>query len=132
MLPLARVRMRQSVRERLARDAIKVALIYKPATVTPLGGFEILDSSDDANFNDTKNRPALAQTFVEIASGERFTVAVNHLKSKGSDCVSLGDPDMGDGQGNCNLTRTSAATAEVNWLATDPTGSGDPDFHHHR
>ncbi len=37
-------------------------------------------------------------------------------------------PDTGDGQGNCNLTRTSAATALVNWLATDPTGSGDPDF----
>lgn len=35
---------------------------------------------------------------------------------------------MGDGQGNCNLTRTNAANALVNWLATDPTGSGDPDF----
>ncbi|HEY3230558.1 MAG TPA: Ig-like domain-containing protein, partial [Roseiflexaceae bacterium] len=34
----------------------------------------------------------------------------------------------GDGQGNCNVTRTNAATALVNWLATDPTGSGDPDF----
>ena len=40
----------------------------------------------------------------------------------------MGDPDTGDGQGNCNLTRTSAALAEANWLATDPTGSGDPDF----
>ncbi len=55
-------------------------------------------------------------------------MAVNHLKSKGSDCDSLGDYDKGDGQGNCNDTRTSAATAEVTWLAGDPTGSGDPDF----
>lgn len=112
----------------IGTDAIKVALIYKPATVTPLGAYAILDSSVDATFIDTKNRPVLAQSFTDIASGEVFTVAVNHLKSKGSDCDSLGDPDMDDGQGNCNVTRTNAATAEVNWLATDPTGSGDPDF----
>jgi LPXTG-site transpeptidase (sortase) family protein len=112
----------------IGTDAIKVALIYKPATVTPLGAFAILDSTVDATFNDSKNRPVLAQSFTDIASGEVFTVAVNHLKSKGSDCDALGDPDTGDGQGNCNITRTSAATAEVNWLASDPTGSGDPDF----
>jgi hypothetical protein len=40
----------------------------------------------------------------------------------------VSDPDTGDGQGNCNLTRTAAATALANWLASDPTGSGDPDF----
>ncbi len=56
-----------------------------------------------------------------------FTVAVNHLKSKGSDCDDVGDPDLGDGAGNCNLTRTAAAEALVDWLATDPTGSGDSD-----
>ena len=52
---------------------------------------------------------------------------VNHLKSKGSDCNDVGDPDTGDGAGNCNLTRTAAAEALVDWLATDPTGSGDDD-----
>ena len=51
---------------------------------------------------------------------------MNHLKSKGSDCNAVGDPDTGDGQGNCNVTRTNAATALANWLETDPTGSGDP------
>jgi hypothetical protein len=50
---------------------------------------------------------------------------VNHLKSKGSNCNVVGDPDTGDGQGNCNLTRTSAAVALVGWLAGDPTASGD-------
>ena len=55
-------------------------------------------------------------------------MVVNHFKSKGSDCIDVGDPDLGDGQGNCNLTRTRAATALVTWLATDPTGSGDLDF----
>ncbi len=32
------------------------------------------------------------------------------------------------GQGNYYLVRTSAATALVEWLVTDPTGSGDADF----
>jgi prealbumin domain-containing protein/endonuclease/exonuclease/phosphatase family protein len=62
-----------------------------------------------------------------ISTGARFTVVVNHLKSKGSDCLDVGDPDTGDGQGNCNLTRTRAAEALVDWIATDPTGSGDAD-----
>ena len=31
-------------------------------------------------------------------------------------------------QGNCNLTRTLASQALVDWLAADPTGSGDNDF----
>jgi predicted extracellular nuclease len=112
----------------IGTDAIKVALIYRPAKVTPAGAYAILDSSVDPTFNDTSNRPVLAQTFEENLTGERFTVAVNHLKSKGSDCNALGDPDLGDGQGNCNLTRTSAAIAQATWLAGDPTGSGDPDF----
>ena len=106
----------------IGTDAIKVGLIYQPSAVTPVGPFAILDSSVDPTFDDTKNRPALAQAFEENASGERFTVIVNHLKSKGSSCS--GDPDIGDGQGNCNLTRTAAAQALATWAATDPTGSG--------
>lgn len=109
-------------------DAIKVGIIYQPATVLPVGTHAILDSSVNPAFIDTRNRPAIAQTFEEIATGERFTLTVNHFKSKGSNCDDLGDPDTGDGQGNCNLTRTNAATALVNWLATDPTDSNDPDF----
>jgi len=112
----------------IGTDAIKVALIYKPAAVTPLGAYAILDSTVDPDFLDTKNRPTLAQSFQANADGAVFTVAVNHLKSKGSSCADVGDPDAGDGQGNCNGTRTAAAQALVDWLATDPTGSGDPDF----
>jgi hypothetical protein len=70
----------------------------------------------------------MAQTFQDLSTGGRFTVVVNHLKSKGSACDDIGDPDLGDGQGNCNGTRTLAAQALVDWLATDPTGSGDPDL----
>ncbi len=111
----------------IGTDAIKVALIYKPGTVSLAGDFAILDSSVDPLFVDTLNRPALAQTFEEIASGEMFTVVVNHLKSKGSDCNAESDPDLLDGQGNCPVTRTNAASALATWLAGDPTGSGDPD-----
>jgi len=109
-------------------DAIKVALIYKPASVSLVGGYAILDSSVDARFIDTKNRPVLAQSFMDNNTGGIFTVAVNHLKSKGSSCDDVGDPDLGDGAGNCNVTRTLAAEALVDWLATDPTGSDDADF----
>lgn len=112
----------------IGTDAIRVGLIYKPSKVAPVGAFQILDSSDDPRFIDTKSRPALAQTFEDLSNGARFTVVVNHLKSKGSACDDVGDPDAGDGQGNCNGTRELAAQALVDWIATDPTGSGDVDF----
>jgi hypothetical protein len=108
-------------------DAIRVGIIYKTAAVTPVGSYAILDSNVDPLFDSSHNRPALAQTFEEIATGERLTVAVNHFKSKGSGC-GVGDDDTTTGQGNCNLTRANAATALANWLASDPTGAGDPDF----
>jgi len=109
----------------IGTDAIAVGLLYRVQTVTPIGGAVILDSSVDPTFIDTKNRPVLVQTFEHLVSNDRLTIAVNHLKSKGSACVS--DPDTLDGQGNCNLTRASAAQALVNWLATDPTTSSSTD-----
>ncbi len=112
----------------IGTDAIRVGLIYRPDKVVPVGAFQVLTTAVDPRFIDTRSRPVLAQTFEEIATGARFTVAVNHLKSKGSACIDIGDPDTGDGQGNCNLTRKAAAEALVDWLATDPTGSGDRDF----
>jgi uncharacterized protein len=112
----------------IGTDAIKLALIYKLASASPVGDYAILDSTVDARFRDNLNRPVLAQTFIDNSTGGIVTVAVNHLKSKGSDCNAVGDPDIGDGSGNCNLTRTLAAQALVDWLASDPTGSGDDDF----
>lgn len=112
----------------IGTDAIKVGLIYRPAVVTPTGAFKLLTSAVDPRFIDTKSRPSLAQTFTVNATGAKFTVAVNHFKSKGSACDDVEDPDLGDGQGNCSQTRRAAAEALVDWLGTDPTGSGDPDF----
>lgn len=86
-------------------DAIRVAMIYKPARVSPLGA--PVSDPDPVN-----NRPTLAQTFRR--QGERVTVVVNHLKSKGS-CPAVGDADApgnldsGDGQGCWNAQRLQQA-----------------------
>lgn len=113
---------------RIGTDEIAVGFIYRSDRVALLGDAAILDSSVDPQFIDTKNRPVLAQTFRELSSNARVTVAVNHLKSKGSDCNDLADPDTGDGQGNCTVTRTRAAEALVSWLQQDPTNSADADY----
>ncbi len=112
----------------IREDAIKTGFIYKTVAVGLVGQFAILDSSVDARFDDTRNRPALAQSFRDLESGGVFTVVVNHLKSKGSSCAAEGDPNLGDGQGNCNKARDNAAVAIADWLASDPTGSNDADY----
>lgn len=109
-------------------DVIKAGLIYRATAVTPVGRFALLDGRVDSRFNDDRNRPALAQAFEVRATGARFSVVVNHLKSKGSSCEAEGDPNLGDGQGNCNRARTNAAAALADWIRTDPTGSGDTDY----
>ncbi|TVQ42377.1 MAG: ExeM/NucH family extracellular endonuclease [Gloeocapsa sp. DLM2.Bin57] len=116
----------------IGTDMITVGYIYKPETVGLMGNPAILDSSVDPRFDDQLSRPVLAQTFTELATGEVFTMAANHFKSKsGPRAGQNPDPrdlDQGDGQGFWNYTRTQAAEAMVDWLATDPTNSGDPDF----
>jgi len=112
----------------IGSDAIKVGLLYKPAVVQPVGAFAVLDSGVDVRFDDNRNRPVLAQTFETVSGNERFTVLALHLKSKGSNCDGDGDPDIGDGQGNCSATRAMAAAAMIDWIATDPTSSGDADY----
>jgi len=110
----------------LGTDAIKVGLLYQPARVVPVGQTAALNSVEFVNGGDLapRNRPSLAQAFEQFATGARFVVSVNHLKSKGSAC---GVPDAGDGQGNCNGVRTTASQLLAAWLAADPTGTGDPD-----
>ncbi len=111
----------------IGTDAIKVGFIYQPAAVGLVGMPAVLDTGVDARFDDDRNRPVLAQTFRQNSNNARITVAVNHLKSKGSSCAADGDPDLDDGQANCNLTRTNAAAALADWLLSDPTASGDAD-----
>lgn len=111
----------------MGTDAIKVGLIYKPAVVTPVGQTAVLNTVAFVNGGDAvpRSRPSLAQAFAQNSTGARFIVDVNHLKSKGSACTA---PDALDGQGNCNQVRVNAVTELMSWLATDPTGTGDPDI----
>jgi len=110
---------------RLGDHAIAVGILYRPSAAAPVGAPAILDGRAHPGFDDARNRPSLAQTFEARATGERFTLVANHWKSKGSDCDAAGDPDLGDGQGDCNGTRRGAARALLEWLEGDPTGAGD-------
>jgi predicted extracellular nuclease len=79
-------------------DAIRVAMIYKPKSVSLVGA--ALSDGDAVN-----NRAPIAQAF-KAGNGGKFSLVVNHLKSKGG-CggSSGGDADSGDGQGCWNATR---------------------------
>jgi hypothetical protein len=110
----------------LGTDAIKVGILYKPASVTPVGTTATLNTVAFINAGDSaaRNRASLLQAF-KLPNGETFLLNVNHLKSKGSACD---DPDAGDGQGNCNIVRTIAVGELLNWFSTDPTCTNDPDI----
>jgi predicted extracellular nuclease len=104
-------------------DEIKVAMIYKPSAVTPVG--------NAVYFNDpaftSLGRPPLAQTFIKNSSGEKFTPIVNHFKSKSATGATGADVDQGDGQGAYNATRKLQATALLNFVGQMQTASGDSD-----
>ncbi|RZL00976.1 MAG: ExeM/NucH family extracellular endonuclease [Rubrivivax sp.] len=102
-------------------DAIRVALIYKPAKLS-LSGAALSDT------HAINNRPTLAQTFA-APNGEKFSVVVNHLKSKGSCPSSSADPDadQGDLQGCWNDTRVQQATRLRSFVTTVQTASGSDD-----
>lgn len=101
-------------------DAIKVAMIYKPAVLSRSGN--ALSDTDAIH-----NRPPLAQVFA-AANGEKFAVVVNHFKSKGS-CPASGDADYsgnfdsGDGQGCWNARRVQQAQRLRSWIASSVTPS---------
>ena len=118
---------------RLGDDEIRVALAYQSGQLRPVGSHRVLNRTRedgvftrDPRFDDHRNRPALAQTFEVVESGERFTVIVNHLKSKGSPCPGDGR-EQPDGQGNCNEARVEAAAALADWAEELALEAGDPD-----
>ncbi|MEU6999008.1 ExeM/NucH family extracellular endonuclease [Nonomuraea sp. NPDC046570] len=92
-------------------DLIQVAMIYKPARVTPVGEVR---SSDDPVFS----RPPLIQSFRRKAGGQPFTMIVNHFKSKGTCPAGGPDADQGDGQACWNATRVLQAKAVLGLIAS--------------
>lgn len=125
--------------DRLGTDAISNGLLYCSATVMvapdTVPAVLVDDMLPDLGLADlvptfvgvNTSRPPLAVTFREIATGEDVTVLVNHLKAKSGTGVD-GDLDTGNGVASWNQRRRNAITAVNVWLATNPTGSTDPDI----
>ena len=100
-------------------DVIRVAFIYKPARVSPVGSSVI---HDDPAFTGLARQP-LAQEFARVslerAATPTFVVIANHFKSKGSvpEGAPAGNADNGDGQGNANAIRVAQARALASFAA---------------
>jgi predicted extracellular nuclease len=107
-------------------------IIYKTASVQLAGSpVALADEAFDRFVPDASEpvgRPPLAQTFRQIkdkGSSQPFTVVINHFKSKSSSCAAIGDPNLGDGQGDCNLTRVAQSEALLDFIdVLDDTSSG--------
>jgi predicted extracellular nuclease len=100
-------------------DAIRVAMIYKPAAVNPVN--TAISDADPIH-----NRPPLAQTF-QAGNGEKFSVIVNHFKSKSCSSAAGADADQNDGQGCYNDRRQQQAAALLGFIDTVKTNAGDSD-----
>jgi predicted extracellular nuclease len=106
-------------------DAIKVAMIYKKAMVTPFG--------KSKGYNDSAftllGRPPLAQCFTLNSNSEKFTVIVNHFKSKSCSTspADLKDLDQNDGQGCFNSTRKKQAKALLKFVSDLIKNTNDSD-----
>lgn len=99
-------------------DAVRVAMLYKPAKVSLVGG--ALSDGDAVN-----NRAPMAQTFRAL-NGAKFSVIVNHLRAKA--CSSSGTPDTGDGQGCNNAIRVNQAARLINYFVPQVVAAAaDPD-----
>lgn len=104
----------------LGTDAIKVALIYRPARVTPVG-VPLVDN------NAVFDRPPLSHLFQVNNTGEQFNVIVNHFKSKGCGGAAGADQDQFDGQGCFNDRRTQQATQLLSFISSVVVTTGDSD-----
>ena len=119
---------------------VRNEIIYRTAAVTPVGApvalrdlaFDRVRPLPGLEGIEPLGRPPLAQTFTMDSDrsnrGNRraFTVVVNHFKSKGSSCASIGDP-LDVHQAECNLARVAQAEALLDFAAWLQGNSGDED-----
>ncbi|QXC28479.1 ExeM/NucH family extracellular endonuclease [Aeromonas sp. FDAARGOS 1409] len=97
-------------------DAIMVAMIYRPALLTPSGDASVIQLPEQRYTTGgvartAGQRDSLVQRFTVTGSKDPLTLVVNHLKSKGSGCYENGDgkSEPADLQGKCTEFRVSAA-----------------------
>jgi predicted extracellular nuclease len=110
----------------IGSDAITVGILYRAATVSPDSSAFVIKTPEQhaaagiATRGEDETSPAyskyqrhsLGQTFA--IHDDKLTIVVNHLKSKGSECLEdwiefAEDVDPADLQGHCNEFRVSAA-----------------------
>jgi predicted extracellular nuclease len=101
-------------------DAIRVAMIYRPARVTPIGPAR---GDRDA----IHERPPLAQSFETRDGAVRFNVIASHFKSRRCDGAVGGDRDHGDLQGCFNRRRVAQARALARFAHAFARASGTAD-----
>lgn len=100
----------------LGTDAIAQALVYRRDRLV------VTSTTNDPSA--VHDRPPLAATFRQLASGERFSVIVVHFKSKGS-CPAAGDVDTGSG---CwSLRRAAQMSAAVTFAERVASAAEDDD-----
>lgn len=92
-------------------DAIMVAIIYRPALLTPSGDAEVIRLPEQRYITggvarSAGQRDSLVQRFTVAGSDEPLTLVVNHLKSKGSGCY-----ENGDGKSEPAICRASAPSS---------------------
>ncbi len=98
-------------------DLIRVAMIYKPAVVTP-------DATSFSESNSVWSRAPLAVCFTERVTAAKFITSVNHFKSKTPVGASGADIDQGDGQGSFNDRRKQQAARLLSFLSGVRSASG--------
>jgi predicted extracellular nuclease len=101
-------------------DAIKVALIYRPARVRPVGAAR-------ADRDPVHNRPPLAQAFATVAGASTVNVIVSHFKSRRCDGAAGLELDRQDGQGCFSHRRVLQAQALARFAADVARRSGVAD-----
>lgn len=132
-----------------ATDFIEFA---EPSADATFAAASVIALALGLSFSDyQRNRPSVAATFQDLATGEMFTVVSSHFKSKGDSGLEniaqagqahldaggtlitqadldalLNDPnyDQGDGQGFWNAVRTDAASELASWVSSEYGGVG--------
>jgi len=101
-------------------DATRVAMIYKPARVAPLG-------PPRADRDPVHGRPPLAQAFAAFDGVARFAVIASHFKSRRCDGAGGVDRDRGDLQGCWGHRRLLQARALARFARASARESGIED-----
>lgn len=107
--------------DHIGTDAIAVGFIYKHDVVGIAAGTTVA-----VDFHAVNDRPTVAVSFEELATGAEFTAVANHFKSKGSGTGQ--NADQLDGQARSNFDRVQQAERLDAWLDSNPTGTDDADY----